>query len=463
MDIAFPTAVHSDHLSKPMIDLKESSVDELRCFMSCLNDYQRRAVINVLKGECRPAPYIIFGPPGTGKTVTVVEAVLQVYARKKNSKILVCGNSNSCVDLIAQRIQDSNVVPKKEMIRVSAFYRMEKLIPVELEEITRDMDTIDTETYAKCRVIITTCIQSGALYEFKDLFDYVFIDEAGHANEPEALISIGLVKSSGCVVLAGDPHQLGPVCVSPVANSNGLGTSLLERLTRRSIYQRQVRDAKLAYDPRYITKLIICYRSDKRVMVCNNELFYHNELKFENETPQFWLDLLKVEQPLVFHNVKGRDRREYVNPSWFNPSEAITCLSYVSRLYKAGLRPDQLGIITPYRRQIEKMNLLFDSCSLKRCKTATMEEFQGDEREVIIISTVRTRERNINFDKQFNLGFLFNPKRFNVAISRAKWLVIVVGDKQILSRDSCWLKYIEKAHQIEDSSTSMKNENGETT
>lgn len=204
----------------------------------------------------------------------------------------------------------------------------------------------------------------------------------------------------------------------------------------------------MAYDERYITKLKISYRSDPRVLDVSSRLFYNNELKYVISTPQKWLALLEVSHPLVFHCVKGKDCKEYLNPSWFNPNEAFTCLTYVHRLYKAGLRPEQLGIITPYRRQIDKLNLLFDKCNLKPCKVATMEEFQGDEREVIIISTVRTREKNIQFDKQFNLGFLFDPKRFNVAVSRAKWLCIVIGDEHILKRDPCWVEFIKTAHKV---------------
>lgn len=445
-EIAFP--IPKQESPKIKIEVNERETNNLRCFMKCINIYQKRAVLNILKAQCRPAPYIIFGPPGTGKTVTMVEAILQVYARLKDSKILVCGNSNASVDVLATRIKESGIVPLDKMVRVSAFYRMEKLIPPELEDVTKDMGLISSDMYKNYRVVITTCIQSGALYEFHDKFDYVFIDEAGHANEPEALVPAGMMKQDGCFVLAGDPHQLGPICISPVAGDHGLGTSLLERLCRRTVYQRQIKNSKMVYDGNYITKLLICYRSDPRVMMINKALFYHNELECKNKTPKLYMDLLKISHPLVFHGVKGKDRREYLNPSWFNPNEAVTCLSYANRLYSAGLKPDQLGIITPYRRQIEKINLLFESCSLKKCKIATMEEFQGDEREIIIISTVRTRDKYLEHDKKFKLGFLFNPKRFNVAISRAKWLVIVLGDPMMLNKDPCWVEYMKTAHKF---------------
>ena len=446
----FPT-VQTGNLPAPLIPIKETSEDEFPCFMTNLNQSQRRAVMNVLRAQSRPAPYLMFGPPGTGKTVTMVEAVLQIYARSSEFKILVCANSNASADLCAKRIKDSRVVNLNGIIRVSAFYRMERLIPPELADITRDMDSIDAYMFEGYRVVVTTCIQAGSLCEFKDRFDYVFIDEAGHASEPETLIAMSLLSQGGCCVLIGDPHQLGPICVSRVADQGGLGCSLLERLCRRSLYLRNcMKNNKMDYNEIYITKLQICYRCDPRVLTINNKLFYDGDLKFVAETPKFWLELFKVDSPLIFHACRGRDRREFVDPSWFNPAEAIRCLTYAKRLYESGLRADQLGVITPYRRQIEKLNLLFESCGIPKCKISTMEEFQGDEREVIIISTVRTRAKKLEFDKKFQLGFLFNPKRFNVAISRAKWLCIVIGDPDILRGDLYWSRYMKVAVCFED-------------
>jgi len=449
---AFPQMPTRDraHEAGSGLDILEQDYRELRIFNSALNEHQRRAVFNVIKGSCRPSPYIVFGPPGTGKTVTLVEAILQIYTRENHFKILVCGNSNASADILAERLFNSNVVAPEHMVRISAFYRMENLVPTNLKDLTKCMDEITPTDYSRYRIVVTTCCQASALNGFRQRFDYVLIDEAGHASEPEAMICIGLLKRGGTCALAGDPHQLGPFCVSHEAFESGLGISMLERLTRRAAYQRRCQDSKMTYDERYLTKLILSYRCDPRVLVVNNELFYHNELKFSVNTPKRWLNLLGVSSPLVFHPVKGKDRREYTNPSWFNANEALTCLMYVHKLYKAGLLTSQLGIITPYRRQIDKIKLLFDEMNIPRCKIATMEEFQGDEREIIIISTVRAQEKNVKYDKKFLLGFLFNPKRFNVAISRAKWMVITVGDPSILALDDCWARYMENAHQVKE-------------
>lgn len=449
LNTIFP--VSKQQLAKPKLSNQRKEFPDSECINKLLNIYQRRAISNILSAECRPAPYIIFGPPGTGKTVTLIEAILQLYKLQPRYKILVCANSNSSVDLCASLLKESGVVPASSMVRVAAYYRVEnQLIPPEIEEITLDMDGLQMHDYGEYRIVVTTCIQAGALYQYDQRFDYIFIDEAGHSSEPESTIALGLQKNDGLCVLAGDPHQLGPVCMSPLAMHNGLGKSLLERLYKQTVYQRRLVNEKMEYNEKYITKLRISYRCDPRILDISSRLFYDGDLKCQNKTPEYWLKLLNIETPVVFHTVKGRDRREYTNPSWFNCNEAIRCLVYVKRLYDAGLRHHQLGIITPYRRQIEKLNLLLDSTGLPRCKIATMEEFQGEEREVIIISTVRTREKKLEFDKKYNLGFLFNPKRFNVAVSRAKWLVIVVGDPAILCRDPHWKEYIESAHKFED-------------
>lgn len=448
-EMLFP--VPKEQLKSPNIQVKEDA-KSLRCFMSELNIYQREGVIRALRNECRPAPYIIFGPPGTGKSVTLIEIALQIYARKQKSKILICANSNASTDLLVSRINNKKLIRDGELIRISAYYRfVNNLIPSDIRGVTDEFDAITKEMFRNYRIVITTCIQAGTLYEFTDRFDYVLIDEAGHANEAESLIALGLLKDDGCAVLAGDPHQLGPVCMSKPALKGGLGISLLERLSKFDVYtdKSSAESNKKSFDPQYITKLIISYRCDARVMSINNQFFYGGDLKFVVKTPNKWLNVLNVKNVLIFHPVKGKERREYASPSWFNANEAIRTLTYINTLYQAGLRPNQVGIITPYRRQIDKIQTLFDSIQLEPCKVSTMEEFQGDEREVIIISTVRASARHIEFDKNFNLGFLFDPKRFNVAISRAKWLVILIGDPDILKKDPYWSEYIKRAETVQ--------------
>lgn len=433
----------------PKIKLPETKLQDLRCFNDRLNQYQREAVYHVLLARSRPAPYIIYGPCGTGKTITMIECILQVYARQPDAKILVCANSNACVDLLAERLKQVDLIPVHKMCRVSAFHRYKRGdVPEEIEDITKINENISYGEYAGYRVIITTCVQAGTLFEFIDRFEYLFIDEAGHASEPEALIPFGLLKPEGCVILAGDPMQLGPVCLSRTAARIGLGESLLERLSKIGPYTRRPTGIRIGYDNDYVSKLMISYRSDPRVMALNNELFYDGDLKFENKTPEKWMTGLGVNSPIVFHPVLGKDRREHSNPSWYNAHEIIPCLAYVLRLYNLGLRPDQLGVITPYSCQMAKLEQTFFKNNLAPCKIGSMEQFQGDEREIIIISTVRAKPKYLETDKRFNLGFISNPKRFNVGISRAKWMVIVVGDPRVLLGDPLWSQLIARAHVV---------------
>ena len=127
--------------------------------------------------------------------------------------------------------------------------------------------------------------------------------------------------------------------------------------------------------------------------------------------------------------------REGNSPSFFNPSEAVVVLSYIAALLKQGMLPANIGVIAPYKKQVLKIR---DRLALTpfgdEVKVGTTEEFQGQERLAIILSTVRSSPNYLNTDDQSSLGFLANPKRFNVAITRAKALLIVVGNPNVLCK-----------------------------
>ena len=133
--------------------------------------------------------------------------------------------------------------------------------------------------------------------------------------------------------------------------------------------------------------------------------------------------------------VVASEMREGKSPSFFNPSEVVVVLGYVATLIEHGMVPANIGVIAPYKKQVFKIR---DSLALKpwgqEVKVGTTEEFQGQEKLVIIISTVRSSPDYINTDDQAGLGFLANPKRFNVAITRAKALMIVVGNPTVLCK-----------------------------
>ncbi|XP_065521266.1 RNA helicase Mov10l1 isoform X4 [Lathamus discolor] len=423
-------------------------------FNPVLNEQQKLAVKRILSGECRPTPYVLFGPPGTGKTVTVVEAILQIHYALPDSRILVCAPSNAATDLICLRLHQSNLLKPGTMVRVNASFRSEEQINDLVKPYCKDGDDIQKALWF--RIIITTCSSAGMFYQAEirlGHFTHVILDEAGQATEPESLIPVGLIsEANGQIVLVGDPKQLGPVIKSKIALMFGLNVSFLERLTSREIYLRG-KDAFAAcgaYNPLLITKLTKNYRSHPALLALPSKLFYHKELEVCADTSVVnsllhWGKLPKKGFPLIFHGIRGSETRESHSPSWFNAAEAVQVMQYCSHLARsenAAVPVTDIGVITPYRKQVEKIRLLLRSVDLADIKVGSVEEFQGQEYPAVILSTVRSREGLFGDDK-YCLGFLFNAKRFNVAVTRAKALLIVIGNPHVLAKDPCFCALLE--------------------
>ncbi|XP_053517917.1 RNA helicase Mov10l1 [Artibeus jamaicensis] len=423
-------------------------------FNPLLNENQKLAVRRILSGDCRPLPYILFGPPGTGKTVTIIEAVLQVYHALPDSRILVCAPSNSAADLVCLRLHESQQLRPGTMVRVNATCRLEETVTEAIKAYCKDGE--DIWKASRFRVIITTCSSAGLFYQIGvrvGHFTHVFVDEAGQASEPECLIPLGLVSDvGGQIVLAGDPMQLGPVIKSRLAMAYGLNVSLLERLMSRPVYLRDedAFSACGAYNPLLVTKLVKNYRSHAALLALPSRLFYHTELEVCAD-PKVAASLLGWEKlprkgfPLVFHGVRGSEAREGRSPSWFNPAEAVQVLRYsclLTRSLSSQVSAHDIGVITPYRKQVEKIKILLRNVDLMDIKVGSVEEFQGQEHLVIIISTVRSNEDEFEDDRYF-LGFLSNSKRFNVAVTRPKALLIVLGNPHVLVRDPCFGALLE--------------------
>ncbi|XP_039244695.1 RNA helicase Mov10l1 isoform X3 [Pipra filicauda] len=423
-------------------------------FNPMLNVQQKLAVKRILSGECRPTPYILFGPPGTGKTVTVIEAILQIHYTLPDSRILVCAPSNAATDLICLRLHQSSLLKPGAMVRVNAAFRSAEQIDDMVKPYCKDGDDIQKALWS--RIVITTCSSAGLFYQTDTRlghFTHVILDEAGQASEPESLIPIGLISEAhGQIVLVGDPKQLGPVIKSKLALTFGLSISLLERLTSRELYLRDedAFGACGAYNPLLITKLTKNYRSHSALLALPSKLFYHKELEVCADASVVtsllnWGKLPRKGFPLIFHGIKGTETREGHSPSWFNPAEAVQVMQYCCHLAKnenAAVSVTDIGVITPYRKQVEKIKFLLRSIDLADIKVGTVEEFQGQEYTVIILSTVRSQEDLID-DEKYCLGFLCNPKRFNVAITRAKALLIVVGNPHVLVKDPCFCALLE--------------------
>jgi helicase MOV-10 len=431
-----------------------------------LNEAQLCAVDAIVKGTHHNVPYVIFGPPGTGKTTTLVEAVLQC-AKQGNTgansfKILVCAPTNTAADFIASKLAKVHTKPS-QLLRVVAYSRSRRDVPADLVEnnltnFNWEEGTFDSPTLqAICKPLVVVATLTKAAGFMNDgvprgHFDMIMIDEAGQAIEQEAIAAAAcLLSEKGQLVVAGDPNQLGPVVHHDLAKEHGLATSYLERLMTRSIYRKQPAMIGAAvtvkrYNENVLTKLVENYRSHSTLLQLPNELFYENELIAKVNPVQggsccHWEHLPRKEFPLMWTGIQGKDAREANSPSWFNADEALQVVRHVKDLLdmkSSKITPEQIGIISPYNKQVHKIRKLLKYEGIDNIKVGSTEMFQGQERRVIIISTVRSCPDYISFDKQHTLGFLDNPKRFNVATTRAQALLIVVGNPIVLASDPCW-------------------------
>jgi helicase MOV-10 len=410
-------------------------------FNNSLNQEQIRSVEMILGCEGAP-PYVIYGPPGTGKTMTLVEAMLQIYATRKNDRILVCAASNSAADHVLEKLisNDDAKVKENQIFRLNASSRSyEDVHPDHIRFCYFD------ESIFKCpplralvqyRIIISTYMSSSLLYAegvSSGHFSHIFLDESGQASEPESMVPIAnFCSRETVIVLAGDPQQLGPVIYSKDAKAFGLGKSYLERLFECEPYRNG--------DEGFVIKLVRNYRCHAAILDLPSKLFYKGELLACKEDTSSSISsimdfLPNKEFPVLFFGIQGFDERERNNPSWFNRIEASKVVEVINKLRASGdLDKADIGVITPYRQQVLKIKKVLENWELSDVKVGSVEQFQGQEREVIIVSTVRSTIKHNDFDRTYRLGFLSNPNRFNVAITRARSLLIIVGNPHIVSQ-----------------------------
>ncbi|XP_054906170.1 putative helicase mov-10-B.1 [Poeciliopsis prolifica] len=450
-EVLFPSETAASNVSVVKLSMLNRRIEN--------NPEQCKAVQHIIAGSSRPAPYIVFGPPGTGKTITMVEAINQVTKADPSAHILACAPSNSACDLLCQRLKPH--MSTYELYRMYAGSRDPNSVPKDLLKYCNWDEKQDCfvfpekEILMKYKIIVTTLFTAGRFVTGGvpvGHFSYVFVDEAGQAEEPQCIIAVAglLCTERGQLVLAGDPKQLGPIIRSPYAIQHGLGLSLLERMMNRKPYQD--------LDSHFVTKLLQNYRSHAAILKIPNEEFYNNELTSQEKRETYcnWEALPQKGFPVIFHGVLGKDEREANSPSFFNVSEIETLVMYLNRLEQTqgkkglpNLSAEDIGIITPYRKQVEKIQKALKSVKTlshwtdpKELKVGSVEEFQGQEKNIIIISTVRGSLSYVKMDTDFNIGFLSNEKRFNVALTRAKSLLIVIGNPVILRKDPLWKKFI---------------------
>ncbi|RUS17586.1 P-loop containing nucleoside triphosphate hydrolase protein [Endogone sp. FLAS-F59071] len=434
------------------------------------NEEQRRAVALAISGMHGTVPLLIFGPPGTGKTSTIIECIYQLLRHptqvKKPVRILATAPSNPSADLILERL--SHYFDQTEMFRLNAPSRpvinndpLKKYCRVE-----EGLYSIPTVQHLESfKVIVSTCGAAGILYGIggADLkFTHVVVDEAGHALEPETMLVFQNLSDTktGRVILSGDPLQLGPIVRSPVAKMLGFGMSLLERLVMTAA---TVPDNRGCYSVAegtefsdiYGVQLLNNYRSHPSILKIPNQLFYRSRLVAKADT---LLTYSLVEHPILpakgfpilFQQMDGKDEQEGDSPSWFNSLEVTAVVKLVKNFLeergKFKVVAKDIGIIAPYRKQVAKIKKALQLSKLPDVKDITVgttEFFQGSERRIVIVSTVRSRQDMIKFDLRSGLGFIGDGKRFNVAMTRAMAILCVVGDARVLKKEHYWRKWLD--------------------
>ncbi|KAI5888666.1 P-loop containing nucleoside triphosphate hydrolase protein [Schizophyllum commune H4-8] len=456
MRILFPTEKHLQ-VRGPVAQARVDAIVPVNRAIAD-DEEQLRTIAAVLRLPPGSPPLIVFGPPGTGKTSTIVEAIHQLLQRDPNTRILACAPSNTAADGLAQKLSGA-LLDRTQLFRLNSLSRKVSDLPQALKKFCLINDNTvfavpPKDVLASYRVVVSTCITAGVpsgLGIRAGHFDWIFIDECAQATEPAAMIPLKtLVDKSTNVVLAGDPQQLGPIVHSKFANTLGLKESYMGRLME----QQEVYDLK-KWQGVTIMKLIKSFRSHPALLDYSNRRFYNGEL-IASADPILTHSLEgseilpKKSFPILFHAVIGKDARERSSPSFFNIEEASLVKKYCASLLsdrKHQLRPQDIGVITPYHAQTQKIASLVDRDDrLRGITVGSIEQFQGQERRVIIISTVRSSEDFLVSDIRRMLGFVANPRRFNVAITRAQAMLIVVGNPRILSLDINWRGFMNYVH-----------------
>uniref|UniRef100_A0AC34F4N6 Helicase ATP-binding domain-containing protein n=1 Tax=Panagrolaimus sp. ES5 TaxID=591445 RepID=A0AC34F4N6_9BILA len=397
--------------------------------------------------------FMLFGPPGTGKTYTLVETICQLLipeSRKTSRKtstdrrILICTPSNMAADAIAEGIVDRKFLDPKEIFRVVSASRDTTKRNMKLDCITQRTTLMDSNMHAICNVFDLPA--DGLLQEYKIIictlgsvprlanhlepghFSHIFVDEAAQAPEMDVWLPIGLLATKETrLILAGDPKQLGPVTTNTILSDNdfyGYKKSHLARLVDKKIFRN---------DPRYLIQLTNNHRSHHGIVNISSELFYENTLIPTKPTGHDSLCsvpfLRQLNFPILFHSVAaGIEETSYETRSKRNLKEVDVIVQYVYKCLKH-VNAIDIGVISPYKFQAESIRKRLNNRDIT---VETVEKYQGSERRVIIISTVRTK----------SLGFMADDLRTNTALTRAKHLLVVVGNINCLNRSKSWKRFI---------------------
>jgi ATP-dependent RNA/DNA helicase IGHMBP2 len=459
-------------LGAKLASFHEQKADDL-FYPSPLNDSQLAAVRHVVSAQ---DVAIIHGPPGTGKTTTLVQAILETIRRER--RVLVCAPSNTAVDLLTEKLAERgvNVIRLGNPSRVSdlllkhtldagvmahaSYAKMHAMRQTAeqhrdtanehvrnfgfeerqhrqwlreeartLRQAADDLERFMTEDVLESVQVITCTLVGASHRHIRHLsFETVFIDEAAQALEPGCWIPIAKGQR---LVLAGDHHQLPPTVKSEQAAREGLRETLFEKCIKRQ--------------PDTARMLTMQYRMHAHIMGFSSEKFYGGQLvphpsvrhaDLAAYDPRFAFDL-----PVEFIDTAGCEYSEVAIPesrSTANPEEAHLLLERLAQLLtpcdptEHAQRPLTIGVIAPYRAQInylkdaiEDSAVLNDLLLQRRLSVGTVDSFQGQERDIIAITLTRS-------NPQGEIGFLSDIRRMNVGMTRARRKLLLVGDSSTL-------------------------------
>lgn len=463
-----------------------------------LNPTQERAVNEVLWAK---DVAIVHGPPGTGKTTTLVEAINETLMRE--SQVLVCAQSNMAVDWISEKLVDRgiNVLRIGSPTRVNdkmlgftyerrfeshADYPQLWAIRKAIRELRKNrkkgsenyhqkMDRlksraaeielrINAELFGEARVIACTLVGSAHHLLEGMKFGTLFIDEAAQALEAACWIPM---KRASRVILAGDHCQLPPTVKSIAALRAGLGKTLMERIAENK--------------PEVVTLLKIQYRMNDEIMRFSSDWFYGGKVEsapqikyrsvLDYDHPITWIDTSNEENQIT---IEGEDapedsasassaanqnsdlnfKEQFVGESFgrINKAEAeltlLTLAEYFTKISKRRVLEERIdvGIISPYRAQVQYLKKLIKKYEFfkpyrRLISVNTVDGFQGQERDVILISLVRSNDEG-------QIGFLKDLRRMNVAMTRARMKLIILGNKETMTKHPFYKKLWEYVKAI---------------
>ncbi|MCW3084595.1 MAG: DNA-binding protein [Bacteroidetes bacterium] len=467
---------------KPPVFEKENETTQF----GRLNQSQNKAVQKILAAKDLA---IIHGPPGTGKTTTLVQAIRQTLMTEK--QVLVCSSSNTAVDLLTEKLhrEGINVLRLGNPARISEdvinntldakiaahesykdlkayrktadeYFRMagkykrtfgreereqRQLFYQEARKILQEArvleDFILSEQFDKAQVIACTPVVSSGRMMRNKQFSTVFIDEAAQALEPMCWIPI---TRSNRVIFAGDHFQLPPTVKSKKAEDLGLKETLFERCMHLENVS---------------VMLNTQYRMHENIMNFSNAQFYGGDLKADASVKDTVLSFDENEPllntPLDFIDTAGCGYTEILNPeslSTANPEEAKLLLDHLKMLIEHYEQNNPsgkkilIGIISPYKEQVQHLTIRISEDEFlknysSQIAVKTIDGFQGQERDVIYISLVRSNDR-------MEIGFLSDTRRMNVALTRAKKKLVVIGDSATFGNHPFYKNFLDYVDSI---------------